>query len=145
MGTAHRNSSVIMRAVGDAHPTTERCKGMENTFRLFYLVMLIPPVLVLGAGVISYFRHHRMHLYREDILTLATVPNSAMWIAGVWVPPVIPFAYISIGAITSLVLLFAGWRGRGAKRQCEIAFCLLYFGMHWLLYALAIFGGVPPI
>ncbi len=126
-----------------------------DVVQLFYAAMLIPPAIVLlTAALPATARRQHPRLDMESLLLLATAPHSVgqvfilhrllfrtdfRWWPSLW------FVYLSIAVALSVRLAFHRWNGRGWRRQCELAFSLLYFGAHWLLSAYAIFVGAPPL
>jgi hypothetical protein len=68
---------------------------------------------------------------------VVTVPTPAI--------PWIIFAYMSVGIILSFAVVYVDGRAHGVWRDCEMAFCLLYFGVHWLLFAFVLLMGFPSL
>ncbi len=123
--------------------------------QLFFLVMLVPPAIVLlTAALPTTARRQQARLDLEGVLILATAPHSVgqilelqglfhgmdfRWWPWFW------FGYFSIALALSFRIAFLRWNARGWRKQCELAFSLLYFGAHWLLYGIGAFVGFPPL
>ena len=123
----------------------------EKVLWLYVATLIAPAIVLAGAIWASAVRHQSFHFSREDLLTLATVPSSitimASMVVTVQTPAIswITFVYISVGIILSFVVVYVDGRTHKVWRDCEVAYCLLYFGAHWLLYAFVLLVGVPSL
>lgn len=124
--------------------------------QVFFLVMLIPPAIVLLTATLpARARRQQARLDVEGFLILATAPQSISQVFILqrlffrfdfrWWPCWFWFVYFSIALALSFRVALLRWNGIGWTKQCELAFSLLYFGIHWLLYALGTFIGIPPL
>lgn len=116
---------------------------------IFSFVVLVLPAIVFAREIWASVRKARgIQCDKADYLTLATVPSSVAIILSLsaavptrtllW----ITFLYLTMGLICTFS---AVWRKRGnsgARHDCEMAFCLLYFGILWLAYAYGLVIGV---
>jgi len=123
-----------------------------DEIQIFYVAMLIPAVIVLGVATLPSTGQLKGRLDRESLLILATAPHSLgqifklaplffridfLWWPWFW------FVFFSIAFVVCLKFAFVRWHPGGWRKQCKLAFSLLYFAVHWLLYAYAAFFGVP--
>lgn len=125
-----------------------------DELQILYSVMLLPPGIVLLSAVMSATDlRHQARLDIESFLILASAPHSLgqvfvlqrlffsmdfQWWPWLW------FVYFSITFPLSIRFAFRHWNAGGLRKQCELAFSLLYFGAHWLGYAFGTFV-VPPL
>ena len=126
-----------------------------DALQLFYVAMLIPPAIVLlTAALPATARRQQPRLDMDGFLLLATAPHSVGQIFIVqrllfridfrwW--PLFWFVYFSIALALSVAFAFRRRNARGWRRQCELAFSVVYFGAHWLLSGYAVFVGAPPL
>ena len=127
-----------------------------DVVQLFYVAMLIPPAIVLLTAALpaSARPQQQPRLDIEGFLVLATAPHSVgqifilqrlffgmgfRWWPWFW------FVYFGVAVALSAGFAFRGWNALGWRKQCELAFSLLYFGAHWLLSAYAVLVGAPPL
>ncbi len=119
----------------------------------FCLALLLPPAIVLASAVgAAAARRRRIHVDREGLLVLATAPSSLTFLVLANTTPCWPgmlwitLAYFSAGLFMSIAFTFLDWRTHGGWQQCELVFCLLYFGgFFWLFFPFWLVGGAPPL
>ena len=107
---------------------------------MFYSAVILFVVTLVSAASL-YLSDDSLHLRlgRDELLALAIIPHAAdrvihsmLSVSTTWFN--YQHAYLTIGLIMTLVFSFSDWKLRGYITRCELVFCNLYYGAHFLLY-----------